>query len=123
MTSCSGLISSIDRQGALAEQRRMDQVFGGAHARSCRCGNSVQAVWHATMLVSSLLVTAMIMSASSAPARCNTRDATAWPCTVRISRRSCRSRSRPGSWSHHGDVVGLVGQVVGHGGTHLPGTG
>src|SRR3569833_1084144 len=46
------------------------------------------------MLVSSLLVTARIMSASSAPARRSTSGWAAWPCTPRRSRRSCRSCRR-----------------------------
>src|SRR5690606_10736500 len=51
------------------------------------------------MLVSSLLVTATSMSASSAPACRSTVGNDAWPCTVRISRRSPRSRRRSPSVS------------------------
>ena len=42
--------------------------------RAMRVGvrNSVKAIWHATMLISSLSVSAMIMSASLAPARSST---------------------------------------------------
>ena len=51
------------------------------------------------MLVSSELVTATSISASSAPASRNTRGCEPWPCTTRRSNLSCSTRKREGSLS------------------------
>jgi hypothetical protein len=64
-----------------------------------RVPNSVHATWHATMLTSSLFVIATIMSADSAPAWVSVRGLEALPATVRMSMRSCRSRSSSSSVS------------------------
>src|SRR5580765_3013739 len=56
--------------------------------------NNCCASLHATKLVSSLCVTAIIMSQSSIPASTSTEGCAALPSTVRKSRRSWRSRSR-----------------------------
>ena len=65
---------NVDRQRFLREQfvcafwycvSRMRAIFVGVR-------NRVYATWHATMLTSSLFVTAIIMSASGAPARART---------------------------------------------------
>jgi hypothetical protein len=69
-----------------------------ARIRAIRVGvrNSVNATWHATMLTSSLLVSAMMMSASRPPARSITSGYDALPTTVRTSSRSWSSRSTSG---------------------------
>src|SRR5690606_17217765 len=53
-------------------------------------------IWHAIMLISSLSVSAMTMSAPFAPARSRTSGYAALPTTVRTSSRSCSSRSTSG---------------------------
>ena len=78
-----------------------------------RVPNRHQATWHATMLVSSLLVSATIMSASRAPAVSSVRGLAALPCTVRMSMRSCRSRSSASSSVDDRDVVRFFpGEVI-----------
>ena len=67
--------------------------------------NRVDAMRHATRLVSSLCVTATSMSASSAPACFSTEGCAAWPRTVRRSKRSCNSARRVGVEVDDGDVV------------------
>src|SRR5438552_3643889 len=61
--------------------------------------NSCCASLHATKLVSSLCVTAIIMSQSSMPASTSTEGCAALPTTVRKSRRSWRLRSLAASMS------------------------
>jgi hypothetical protein len=55
--------------------------------------NRLHAIWQAVMFTSSLLVRAMKMSASRAPAASRMLGWDALPTTVRMSMRSCRSRS------------------------------
>ncbi len=52
-----------------------------ARMRAIRVGvrNSVNAIWHATMLIASLFVSAMMMSASRPPARSSTSGYDALP--------------------------------------------
>ena len=56
--------------------------------------NSECATWQATMLTSSCSVTAMIMSASCAPAFCSTSGCEPWPTKPRTSRLSRTPRIR-----------------------------
>ena len=76
--------------------------------------NSVQAIWQAIMLISSLEVSATIMSAPWLPAASSTAGCAALPQTVRMSRRSCRSRSDVVAGVDDRDVVGLLaGELLG----------
>src|SRR5580704_11088304 len=63
----------------------MRAIFFGVRYR-------VQAMWQASMLTSSLLVRATRMSVAAMPAASRMRGLAALPLTVRMSRRSCRSR-------------------------------
>ena len=83
--------------------------------------NMVAASLQATRLVSSLWVTARIMSASRAPACSSTAGCAALPITVRRSRRSCSVSSRAGVGVDDGDVVGFGYQALGHRGADLAG--
>src|SRR5580698_3371824 len=93
VTSCSGLIhtstatafspNSLSRSVKSAERTRA--IFLGVRYK-------VQAIWQASMLTSSLLVSATRMSVEAIPAASRIRGLAALPFTVRMSRRSCRSR-------------------------------
>ena len=61
--------------------------------------NSERATWQATILTSSAAVTAMIMSASAAPACSRTGGCEAWPSTHCTSSVSLILRMRSGRWS------------------------
>ena len=108
VTSCSGLIEHIDRRSASSPEQlaaawctrreRMRAIFVGVR-------NSVYAIWHAIMFTSSLLVSATMMSASRAPAASSTSGCDALPATVRMSSRSCRSRSTSSFDVDDGDFV------------------
>src|ERR1700722_20192065 len=93
VTSCSGLIQtstatafspkSFSRSVKSAERTRA--IFFGVRY-------SVQAIGQASMLTSSLLVNATRISVAAIPAASRMRGLAALPFTVRMSRRSCRSR-------------------------------
>jgi len=84
----------IDRDAAFAEQpftlgviaERTRAIFFGVRYK-------VHAIWQASMLTSSLLESATRMSVDAMPAASRTRGLAALPLTVRMSRRSCSSRS------------------------------
>src|SRR5688572_1743423 len=82
-------------------KRSVRLVKSGERMRAMRVGvrNRVHATWHATMFTSSLLVSATSMSAPAAPACSSVRGLAALPRTVRMSSRSCRSRSTSSSIS------------------------
>ena len=94
VTSCSGLMNtSTDSASSLKSSGRL--VYSAERMRAILVGvrNSVYATSHAIMFTSSLLVSATMMSASAAPAASSTVGYEALPATVRMSSRSCRSRS------------------------------
>src|ERR1700675_328349 len=93
VTNCSGLIqtstatafspNSLSRSVKSAERTRA--IFFGVRYK-------IHAMWHASMLTSSLLVSATRISVAAIPAASRMRGLAALPFTVRMSSRSCRSR-------------------------------
>src|ERR1700704_5698565 len=75
--------NSLSRSVKSAERTRA--IFFGVRYR-------VHAMWHASMLTSSLLVSATRISVAAVPAASRMRGLAALPFPVRMSSRSCRSR-------------------------------
>ncbi len=84
----------VHRERVLAEQLLARRCTRRTRTRAILFGvrYSVQAIWQASMLTSSLLVSATRMSVSAMPAASRIRGMARVAATVRISSRSCRSR-------------------------------
>ena len=74
VTSCSGLITDVHRQRAARRTAASRVVYSAARMRAILVGvrYSVYAISQATMLTSSLLVSATRMSVSAMPAASST---------------------------------------------------
>src|ERR1700721_1141338 len=93
VTSCSGLIQTSTAT-AISPNNLSRSVKSAERTRAIFFGvrYSVHAIWQASMLTSSLLVSATRTSVPAMPAASRTCGLAALPFTVRMSSRSCRSR-------------------------------
>src|ERR1700733_16019262 len=93
VTSCSGLIHT-STASAPSVNSCARVVYSGARTRAILVGvrYSACAISQATILTSSLLVSATSTSVSAMPAASSTVGYEAWPATARTSSRACRSR-------------------------------